>query len=69
MDLRSLVADLMGKIGECVKAEVLYDSPQDARLRGELRTAAMNIVRAIDGPEQTMRIITRGVRDVESCTC
>lgn len=68
MDLVSLARNLLSKVDSFVNQSTLTDS-QRFELREEVRAEAKRIAYAIDGPEQAMKSITRGVRTMNVLCC
>lgn len=61
MDLISLARNLLSKVDTYVNLSTCTDSER-FKLREEVRAEAKRIAYVIDGPEQTMKTITRSVR-------
>ena len=68
MDPVSLARNLLSNVESFVQQSVLSSSER-FELREKIRVEAKKIVYAIDGPEQALRTITRGVRKLPVLCC
>ena len=61
MDLLNLAKDLLSNVESYVNRSILTNSER-FELREQIRADAKRIAYSIDGPEQALKSITRGVR-------